>query len=239
MRNSVSQPLAARCTRHSRSTAARNRWRPSFNNSSPAAVSLARWNGTAWSAVGGGANGVVYSLKAWNDGAGPALFVGGAFTSVGGSLTVNNIARWNGSAWSALGTGANSRVRALEVFNDGSGSALYAGGLFSIAGGTSASHVARWNGSAWSAPGGTFSGSSEVLALRGHDDGSAPALYAGGTFSTLDGATANNIVRWTGCTSPSSNIPVLSGWSVAVLAMLFLTGGAAILGRRRSATVRR
>ena len=54
-------------------------------------------------------------------------------------MTVNGVARWDGSAWSALsgpsGTGVERLVYALAVFDDGSGPALYAGGYFTTAGG--------------------------------------------------------------------------------------------------------
>jgi len=41
-------------------------------------------------------------------------------------------------------------VRALAVFDDGSGPALYAGGDFTTAGGVAANRIAKWNGSSWS-----------------------------------------------------------------------------------------
>jgi hypothetical protein len=51
----------------------------------------------------------------------------------------NRIARWNGSAWSALGSGVNSNVYALAM----SGSDLYAGGGFTTAGGKVSFYIAR------------------------------------------------------------------------------------------------
>ncbi len=36
-------------------------------------------------------------------------------------MAVNGIARWDGSAWSALGSGTNSTVNALLVFDDAGG----------------------------------------------------------------------------------------------------------------------
>jgi hypothetical protein len=78
---------------------------------------------------------------------GTDLYAGGYFTTAGG-VTANRIAKWNGSAWSALGSGMNYPVNALAV----SGTDLYAGGSFSTAGGVSAKSIAKWNGSAWWAP---------------------------------------------------------------------------------------
>ena len=63
-----------------------------------------------------------------------------------------NIAKWNGSSWSALGSGmgrGDIGVIALAV----SGSDLYAGGYFTTAGGSAANYIAKWNGSSWSRAG--------------------------------------------------------------------------------------
>ena len=119
-------------------------------------------------------------------------------------MAVNRVARWDGSAWSALsgpsGTGVDSSVIALAVFDDGTGPALYAGGWFSTAGGVTVNRVARWDGSAWSAlsgPSGTGVDGS-VSALAVFDDGCGPALYAGGYFDTAGGVTVNHVARWDG-----------------------------------------
>jgi hypothetical protein len=68
------------------------------------------------------------------------IYVGGGFITAEG-ITVNHIARWNGSSWSALGTGANDYVYSLV--RDTSGT-IYAGGYFSAAGGIPANEVAKW-----------------------------------------------------------------------------------------------
>src|SRR5690606_2012417 len=102
-------------------------------------------------------------------GVGPALYAGGYFTTVGG-ITANNIARWDGSSWSPLGSGMNNSVYALTVFDDGSGTgpALYAGGAFTTAGGVTVNRIAKWDGSSWSPLGSGMSGS--VRALTVFDD---------------------------------------------------------------------
>jgi hypothetical protein len=91
-------------------------------------------------------NPIVRSLTVFDDGTGPALYAGGLFTIAGGS-SANKIAKWNGSSWSALGSGMNDFVSALTVFDDGIGPALYAGGTFTTAGAVSANRIAKWNGS--------------------------------------------------------------------------------------------
>ena len=70
------------------------------------------------------------------------LYIGGSFTFVG-TVAASRIAKWNGSTWSALGSGMNCGVNALAV----SGLDLYAGGFFTTAGGVSANYIAKWNGS--------------------------------------------------------------------------------------------
>jgi hypothetical protein len=54
------------------------------------------------------------------------LYAGGDFTRVDGELAVNQVARWDGSGWTAVGSTTFGRVRALETYDDGSGAALYA-----------------------------------------------------------------------------------------------------------------
>src|SRR6266567_4284728 len=67
-------------------------------------------------------------------------------------VIANRIAKWNGSWWTALGSGMggiNPNVFAMAV----SGSDLYAGGNFTTAGGIAATNIAKWNGVTWSALG--------------------------------------------------------------------------------------
>jgi hypothetical protein len=181
---------------------------------------IARWDGVAWSALGSGLGTThprVGAMAVFDDGAGPALFVGGDFDSAGG-VNVHRIARWNGSSWSALGSGVDAPISALTVFDDGSGAALFAGGAFSTAGGASAHGIARWDGSGWS-PLAVDPGVG-IDALAVFDDGSGSALYAGGGFASGGSVSANGIARWNGST-----------WS-ALGSGLELTGaGAGIAGR--------
>jgi hypothetical protein len=69
---------------------------------------------------------------------GSNVYAGGWFTTAGGS-PANYIAKWDGSSWSALGSGMNDGVFALAL----SGSDLYAGGSFTVAGGKVSGYAAR------------------------------------------------------------------------------------------------
>src|SRR5690606_21167377 len=110
------------------------------------ALRLARWDGEVWSAVGGGASGPVHAMIVHDDGSGPALFVAGDFAAVGAVPAPSGIAKWDGSRWTALPGDTDGVVLDLEVFDDGSGAALYIGGDFTRAGGVDAANIARWDG---------------------------------------------------------------------------------------------
>ena len=147
-----------------------------------------------------GITGSVYALAVFDDGGGEALYAGGAFTQAGGTAA-NNIAKWDGAQWSAVGSGTNNAVYALAVYDDGTGAALYAGGAFTTAGGVAARTIAKWNGSVWDTLGGGIDNGLAVNGLAVFDDGSGMALYVGGQFTLVGGGTsANRVARWDGST---------------------------------------
>jgi hypothetical protein len=167
-----------------------------------AANCIAKWDGSAWSALGSGMSGALYLTGVYALAvSGTNLYAGGNFTTAGG-VAAKYIAKWDGSAWSALGSGLAGQewqagVYALAV----SGTDLYAGGVFTSAGGTAANYIAKWNGSAWSRLGSGMGGGGgspyvSALAVCGTD------LYAGGYFTTAGGTAASHIAKWNG-----------SGWS--------------------------
>lgn len=77
------------------------------------------------------------------------LYAGGDFTTIGGVLA-NNIAKYNGVAWTPLGSGlTGGTVARNAMFMDALG-LLTVGGTFTTAGGIVVpGRSARWNGSAW------------------------------------------------------------------------------------------
>ena len=123
---------------------------------------------------------------------GTDLYAGGWF-GMAGKVVASNIAKWNGGAWSALGSGLDEYgVYALTA----SGTDLFVGGWFSKAGGVTAGNIAKWNGSAWSALGRGMDSPVTALAVSG------TILYAGGSFTAAGGLAANRVAAWNG-----------SGWS--------------------------
>ncbi len=168
---------------------------------------LARWDGTRWRAVGTGvdlvggwapfATPTVRSMCEFNG----SLIVAGTFDLAGGQPR-NNIARWNGTTFDALGQGLeqiawDADIRALAVFQN----ELYATGTFDLAGGQPANGIARWNGTAWAPLGvglGGFGagqpGYGESLLVVGTE------LLVGGDFFYANGVPAQGIARWDGTT---------------------------------------
>jgi hypothetical protein len=149
---------------------------------------IAKWNGSSWSALGSGINSDVYALAV----SGSDVYAGGTFimaTNGGGvAVTVNRIAKWNGSSWVALGSGINGPVRELVV----SGGDVYAGGSFTMAGGSAANRIARWDGSSWSALGAGVNSDVYALAISGSD------VFVGGRFTTSGGVAVSHIAKWNG-----------------------------------------
>ncbi len=165
---------------------------------------VVRLDGGNWTSIGTGppAKPPIYALAGYDDGNGPALYAGGHFTSIpGGTSFASSIAKWDGAGWQALGPGVFGAVRALAVFDDGGGSALYAAGdVENIGGpsGTPVGRIARWNGSTWSALGAGLDGT--VTALAVWNDGGGSALYAAGDFATAGGQPASRTAKWNGST---------------------------------------
>lgn len=187
------------------------------------ANSIARWNGTSWSALGSGVTGEVKALAFL----GSDLYVGGVFRTAGG-VSANNIARWNGSTWSAVGAGVEGLVFALAA----SGSTLYVGGGFKRAGGLAANNIAGWNGSSWFALGSGVDSTVGALAA------SSGSLYAGGIFNTAGGVSSRYIAQWNGSQWQALGGGVTFGSGVSAIALagndVFIGGSFNILGDKVS-----
>lgn len=156
-------------------------------------LNIARWTGAGWSSLGGATHSdyaaVVNDMTAFDDGRGPGLFVGGRFNHVGGVPS---------TICSATLTTCNQQL--LPFMDDG----------------LPVSNVARWDGTTWSDVGGGVSGGDAVVnALTVLDDGSGPALYAGGRFTDAGGVGVSNIAKWNGATWS----PVGAGFDDSVRAL--------------------
>jgi hypothetical protein len=155
---------------------------------------LAKWNGTTWSAVGSsligpGGTAFVSSLEILNN----ELYVGGMFTYAG-ALSVNNIAKWNGSNWFALGTGVNystSSPFSVIVIKAHNNEIYISVGNFS-AGGVNANNIAKWDGNNLATLGTGLNNAGYALASYNNE------LYVGGAFTSAGGINASGIAKWDG-----------------------------------------
>lgn len=166
---------------------------------SASAARVARWSGAAWSAVGAGLEGAVDGLRALDLGAsgGPVLVAVGDTRAVGSS-DASGVAVWNGSAWAALDPGAGRAFVGgtpvtCDVLDDHGTKKLAVGGLFTGVADVDASNAAVFDGTTWSSMGDGFP--SAVTGLASFDDGSGPALYAGGAFRSAFGVRSPGVVR--------------------------------------------
>jgi len=112
---------------------------------------IVRFNGTSWVTFAGGlylSNDITTDVLAVFDlmVEGGDLIVAGSFGQAGAqqyspnSVTVNHIARWDGSAWHAFGGGLNDASVCAHVHHD----EIHIGGWFDLAGGRPAAHWASW-----------------------------------------------------------------------------------------------
>lgn len=160
---------------------------------------VARWNGTTWAPIGNGIPQLGYpypinpvlALAQLPNG---DLVAGGLFTQVGG-VAANNLARWNGTTWSAMGSGATGGyVQALTVLSNG---------RVMAAGHITPNDVLEWNGTSWSPV--------ANLGVAGLTFGNCLATSAGGIVG-LGGdfrGLGNNVALRNGATwsAPSAGAP--------------------------------
>lgn len=202
-----------------------------------AASHVAMWNGTAWSSMNGGLTYGTNTDSIEGDSVavyGTKVVVGGVFTAAGG-VAANSIAGWNGTAWSAFGSGIQTcvgcgslqpgPVDALAVM----GTTLYAGGNFQQAGSVVVNSVASWNGSAWADVGGgvtSFGSAAQVNALAVN----GTSLYVGGYFQNAGSTVANSIAKWTGSTWGTLSTGVMQYGSFGTVKALLWVGNLMYIG---------
>jgi hypothetical protein len=159
-----------------------------------------QWIDNEWVQRGGVFSSLLTAFASYDDGTGPKLYVGGYFTAVG-TVPANRMARWDGTSWSALGSGIDRGPRTMIVHNDGSGAALYVADVLQ-AGGQPVNRIAKWNGQAWSDVGGggiMSVGITTLHILGSFDDGTGPALFAGGYMQMAGGnVPVRSIARYKG-----------------------------------------
>ena len=97
-----------------------------------------------WAPLGAGFDDDVVNALAWSDG---TLYAGGYFSEAGG-VAVDQVAQWDGEAWSPLGTGVDTVGGYIMAMLAVDGK-LYVGGEFDSIGGVPANNIAAWDGASW------------------------------------------------------------------------------------------
>jgi hypothetical protein len=162
------------------------------------ASNIAAWNGGSWSALGTGFNwnhnlgspASVLALAVYNN----ELYAAGQFDSAG-SVSINGIAKWDGSNWSLVGLGLPENgygyyVSSLAVYEG----ELYAAGYFDSIGGIAANGIAKWDGTSWANVSSGLRTNAVINCLATYNGN----LYAGGSFDSAGVVGANNIAQWNG-----------------------------------------
>ena len=108
---------------------------------------------------------------------GANVIASGNFTNMSGVSGTNYVAKWNGSVWSALATGAGGIIYSLCMY-----------GTNLIAGGAMTGKIIYWNNTAWATFGGGVNNTVYALATDGL------SLYAGGAFTDA----GSRIAQWDG-----------------------------------------
>ncbi len=210
---------------------------PRFVPASQAVVVGAGWSAlgsTITGAVAGSVNAVAIS--------GSDVYVGGSFMNVAGIPEADNVARWDGSSWNALGSnGSGNGAVAGAVYSIAiSGDDVYIGGeyLSNVAGIAEADGVARWDGNDWSALGSNGAGDGAIpggyvyaLLVSGTD------LYVGGyyMYDVAGIPEADLIARWDGnewsaLGSNGAGNGALGGDYYARVNTMAMSGGDVIVG---------
>jgi hypothetical protein len=170
----------------------------SFTNQAriPAADYVASYDGTTWHAMGSGSGtggGAVTGISRGLGASGTDVYLGTDATDVAGIPQADHVAKWDGSAWSAVGSntaGSDGYFTGTVAINaiTTSGSRVFAGGQFQDANGDPlADSIASFDGTAWQPVGSDGAGNgainANVLALTVFGD----QLYAGGGFTSAGG----------------------------------------------------
>ncbi len=153
---------------------------------------VAVWDGTKWSGLGKGVDGIVKAMCAM----GKDLVVAGDFSYVNKSddapgIEANRIARWDGKKWNTFAKlNIDREIFALAY----DGKTLYIGGNFKkLEGKTDAASVAMWDGKGWKPVGGSkFDKTVLAMTCVGK------TLYVGGFFTTIGDEPASNVAMWDG-----------------------------------------
>jgi hypothetical protein len=164
---------------------------------------VAEWTGgTSWASLGAdqaGTNGALKDRVRGLSRSGSNLYVVGDFVDADGLPAADNIARWDGSHWSAMGNSVFSAGTSLRGVLAVGGSVFVVGYFKNAGGNARADSVAAFVGNHWTNVGSNPAGTdgpvglnstlSTVAAIGSH-------LYVGGLEQAIGGSTMNAFGAW-------------------------------------------
>ncbi len=147
---------------------------------------LLKWDGTSWTPMAPvmGGHGVTAVAAIGSD-----IYISGAFSTVNG-IPANRVAKWNGSSWSALGSGLPGASFSNQLRIAAAGPYLIASGDFTTATGSPAGRIARWDGTTWTSLGSGLDTHAGVITAAGGD------IFVGGGFITAGCNSSPYFARW-------------------------------------------
>ncbi len=167
------------------------------------AENIARWDGSEWLGLGSGITGPkppVASVSALAADTRGNLYAGGRFNTAGG-VPANNLARWDGETWSAVGEGAPSSGNQTILFVQSiiaDGSMIYISGVMDAGDGLARRFIAQWNGVSWEDLNGGIWRDRSYVSINSISMDRDGRIYAAGAFWMAGSRCANNVAVWDG-----------------------------------------
>ena len=196
-----------------------NLWAGSYRNTGTSTASVFKWDGSTWTTVlttDSRTNAAIRALYFTPDG---LLYLGGLFSTLGG-ISAANIAVYNNTSVSALGSGITigGAVATSAVYTIAADSAgiIYAGGNIAVSGTvTGLVGLASWNGSVWIFPDISLTSLAVVYAIQavssdvylGHD--SAGGSTTSSAITTISPTATASVYPTFTAIGPTSDYAVL------------------------------
>lgn len=177
------------------------------------ANNIAAWDGHGWRALGSGIGPAssfteVYALATYNG----DLYAAGNFHQAGG-VPAESIARWDGTAWHAVGKGIpQGGINALAVYQG----MLYAAGYFTdTVQGDTVHSIERWDGAAWSSV-------PNIYCSNGYGvDGGIESLCATPNFLYIGGQFQSRTYVTVGSTTLAFRVDNAGRWDTSTAYLSF------------------
>lgn len=162
------------------------------------ASSIAKWNGTTWSALSNDIIRYNKSASAANITAmtlvGNDLYIAGKFDSIG-TKPMWHLAKWNGVQWDSVSLAFKNDFNGIaDMAVDKSGRLYVVGKFTSVGGDNTKKYVARWNGVQWEALGTLTSSFSQDMFFA--DSDSKGNIYISGYFGYVNGYSSQNFAAY-------------------------------------------